>query len=113
MDVVLSGGRLNRRTNSLIGPEAIEIIRKYHFDTLFISAESYVPGTGFFDPYEEEVSIKRALINSSAKTVMLIDSSKVKNSGGVKICDNSEINVLITDDPSNEIFKADFRENVL
>jgi DeoR family fructose operon transcriptional repressor len=113
IDVVLSGGRLNKKTNSLVGPEAIAMIRKYHFDLIFISSEAYVPGAGFFDPMEEEVAVKRALIESSAKTIMLIDSSKVKRTGGVRICDNKEIDLLITDNPSDESFKADFKENVL
>jgi len=112
-EAVLSGGRLNKKTNSLTGPEAVATIKKFQFDLAFISAEAYVPGKGFFDPYEDEVDVKKAIIESSTKTAVLIDSLKVRDTGGVKICSSQDIAYLITDDHSNRLFKQDFKGRML
>ncbi len=111
--VVLAGGRLNPKTSTLYGREMIDIIRKFHFDYAFISADTYVPDRGFFDPYEEEAAVKRALIESSEKTVMLIDASKISSSAGILVCSNEEANVVVTDEPENFSLKKIFKDRLL
>ena len=110
---VLTGGRLNTETRTLVGPEAVESVKKFHFDLVFISAEAFVSGAGFFDPYADEVEVKRALIKSAKKIVMLIDSSKLKDRGGIKICGVGDIDYLITDEPAHKKFKKDFKGRML
>lgn len=105
LTVMLSGGRLKRKTNTLVGPEAVEMIKRFSFDLVFVSAETYVPGKGFFNPCEDEVAVKKALIESSSKTAMLIDVSKIGNTGGIKVCSSKEIDYFITDNPSHKIIK--------
>lgn len=100
IQVVLAGGRMNKKTHTLSGPEIIEMIKKFHFDIVFLSAESCIPDVGFFDPHAEEVQVKRALMESANQTVMLIDSTKITNTAnGIKVCDIPEIDYLVTDRP--------------
>lgn len=113
LQVVLSGGRLNKKTNTLAGAEALEMIKKFRFDFVFVSAESYIPGSAFFDPYEDEVLLKRALIESAVNTVMLLDTSKIAAAGGIKLCENDEVNCLITDKPNNRELKKVFKGRLL
>ena len=114
IQVVLAGGRMNKKTHTLSGPEIIEMIRKFRFDMAFISAESYIPEIGFYDPHAEEVQVKRALIESSNKTVMLIDSSKIAaTSNGIKICDLQEIDLVVTDKPEKSGLKNIFKEKII
>jgi DeoR/GlpR family transcriptional regulator of sugar metabolism len=106
IQVVLAGGRMHKKTRTLSGPEIIEMIRKFHFDMVFISAESYIPETGFFDHHAEEVQVKRALMESANTTVMLIDSSKVAaTANGIKVCDMAEIDYIVTDKPEKSGLK--------
>jgi DeoR/GlpR family transcriptional regulator of sugar metabolism len=114
MQVVLAGGRMNKKTHTLSGPETIEMIRKFHFDMVFISAESYIPEIGFFDPHAEEVQVKRALIEASNQTVMLIDSSKIASTAkGIKVCDIAEIDYLVTDKTENSGLKSIFNDKLI
>jgi DeoR/GlpR family transcriptional regulator of sugar metabolism len=110
---VLAGGRLDPKTATLCGPEMIETIRKIHFDCAFISAEAFVPGRGFFDPHEEEVAVKRALIESSEKTVMMIDASKIAPAAGIRVCSNDEIDWVVTDKPGEVSLRKLFRDRIL
>jgi DeoR/GlpR family transcriptional regulator of sugar metabolism len=113
IQVVLAGGRMNKKTNTFTGPETISLLKKFRFDVVFISAESCIPDKGFFDPHEEEVQVKRALIESSNKTIMLLDSSKIAEIRGIKICDIDEVDYVITDRPEKSELKRVLQERVL
>jgi len=114
IQVVLAGGRMHKKTHTLSGPEIIEMIRKFHFDRVFISAESYIPEIGFFDPHAEEVQVKRALIESSNQTVMLIDSTKIAaTANGIKVCDIQEIDYVVTDKPEKSGIKKIFKDKLI
>jgi DeoR family transcriptional regulator, fructose operon transcriptional repressor len=114
IQVVLAGGRMNKKTRTLSGPEIIEMIKKFRFDMVFISAESFIPETGFFDPHAEEVQVKRALIESANKTVMLIDSSKIAaTANGIKVCDIAEVDYLVTDKPEKSGLKNIFNDKII
>jgi DeoR/GlpR family transcriptional regulator of sugar metabolism len=113
MELILAGGRLNRMTNTLSGPEAVEVIRKYHFDLVFISAEALVPGFGFVDPYADEIMVKRALMESSEKSVILLDSSKIYHTAGLKLCAADDVDYLITDSPSDKELRKTFKGRIL
>jgi DeoR/GlpR family transcriptional regulator of sugar metabolism len=113
IQVVLAGGRMNKKTNTFTGPETISLIKKFHFDAVFISAESCIPDKGFFDPHEEEVQVKRALIESSNKTIMLLDSTKISETRGIKICDIDEVDCVITDKPEKTDLRKILREKIL
>jgi DeoR/GlpR family transcriptional regulator of sugar metabolism len=111
--VMLCGGRLNRTSNTLAGPETVEMIRKFRFDLVFISADNFVPGRGFFDPEQDQADAKQALMESATKTVMLIDGTKIGDQGGIKICDENEIDILITDDPGKSDFRKYFKKGLM
>lgn len=114
IQVVLAGGRMHKKTHTLSGPEIIEMIGKFRFDMVFISAESYIPEIGFFDPHAEEVQVKRALIESANQTIMLIDSSKIAATAkGIKICDISEIDFVVTDKPEKSGLKNIFSDKII
>jgi DeoR/GlpR family transcriptional regulator of sugar metabolism len=113
IQVVLAGGRMNRRTNTLTGSETVDSIKRFHFDIVFISAESCIPDKGFFDPHEEEVQVKRALIESSNQTVILIDSTKISEKTGIKVCNIDEVDYVVTDMPDKTGLKKIFKDRVL
>ncbi len=113
IQVILAGGRINRKSSTLAGPEAVSMIRKFYFDLAFFSAESFIPDRGFFDPHEDEVQMKRAMIECSRKKVMLIDSSKLLEQAGIQICSNDEVDYVVTDKPGNVSLRKIFKEKLL
>jgi len=110
---ILSGGRLNRATSNLSGPEAVDIIKKFHYDIAFISVEWLNPARGFFDLYDDEVQVKQALMAAASRVAMLVDQSKVAEKGGVRVCGIDDVSYLITDDPANKQLKNLFKEKLL
>jgi DeoR family fructose operon transcriptional repressor len=113
IQVVLAGGRINKKTGTLCGPEAVSLIRKFYFDLAFISAESFIPDRGFFDPHEDEVQMKRAIIECSRKRVMLIDSSKLTETAGIQVCSNDEIDYVVTENPDKSSLRKIFKDKLM
>ena len=113
INTILTGGRLNSETRSLAGQDAVNTIKEYHFDLVLLSAEAYILNQGFYDPYEDEVSVKKAFINNSIDTVMLLDETKVKEFGGLKICSKEQVDHLVTDRFDNENLNRDFKGKIL
>jgi DeoR/GlpR family transcriptional regulator of sugar metabolism len=113
LQVVLAGGRLHYKTALLHGPEMLSVIRKFHFDCAFISAEAFIPEKGFFDPHIDAVEVKRALIESSDSTIIMIDSSKITTMPGICVCENNEVDLVITDKPDLPMLKKTFKGRIL
>ncbi len=113
IELVLAGGRLNKKTNTLSGYETTSTIRRFQFDLVFLSADSFAGNRGFFVAHPHEVEVKRALMESSGKTAMLMDSSKICGANGTKVCDIDEVDYLITDNPHRADLKKIFRDKLL
>ncbi len=73
-------------------------IRNIKVDKTFMGADAIHNDGTISNVNIEEVSIKQAMINAADQTILLADSSKFMNSGFFKVCDLSDIDLIITDD---------------
>jgi DeoR family fructose operon transcriptional repressor len=107
VDALLSGGRLEERTGSLVGPIACRAAASLTVQSFFASAAAVDPGTGALEMTLEEAEVKRTIASGAGEVVLAADSSKL-GAGAVAVgiaWDDSE--VLVTDlDPSSERLHA-------
>lgn len=96
IEIILTGGGLNRDTLALLGSEAIESIEPLRVDTLFISTDAATADTGLTTPYRDEAAIKRAMIRAARRVVALVDHSKFESDEFIRFAPWSDIDVLIT-----------------
>ena len=96
--VYLPGGLINGSEPSLIGPQAIENLKKYRLDTAFIGV-SGVSESGFFDYSLEDTDVKHSLIDVSRQVVVLMDSSKFDRMSVAHVCSFDVVDVVISDKP--------------
>lgn len=99
------GGELHNTTQSFSSLDSANGLSDFRFTTFFLSAGSIRDGAVFCaTPYE--AVMKKAIIQSSERVVLVSDSTKFRSSAMVKVCELSRIDVLITDDQiPNEIVK--------
>lgn len=71
----ITGGRYRPELDSLYGATTLATIRSLHATTCFMSTTS-LRGGQLYHPLEENVDVKRAMIESSARSVLVLDSSK-------------------------------------
>jgi DeoR/GlpR family transcriptional regulator of sugar metabolism len=104
IELISLGGVLLHNTQSFIGPLAILALRELRISTFFLATKAIQAGAIYSgNPYDAEV--KRMLIGSSDKVILLVDSTKFHNSAGVRVASLDDIHVIIVDDGIN---KGDF-----
>lgn len=72
----LPGGELKATTDALVGPMAIETLRKFHFTIGFWGTNGVSVESGFTTPEPNEAMIKQISMEQSKKRYVLCDVSK-------------------------------------
>lgn len=107
------GGELHDPTQSFSSLESANRLSDFRFTTFFLSAGSIRDGAVFCaTPYE--AVMKKAIIQSSERVILVSDSTKFTSSAMVKVCELSRIDALITDDqvPKEIVKEIDSYGNV-
>jgi DeoR family fructose operon transcriptional repressor len=99
----LTGGTIEPRTGSLIGPLAVRSAEDFMFDTFVSSSAALDPDLGSSEASLEEAEVKRALARASRRIVLAVDHSKLGTRAQARMFALDEIDVLVTDlDPVDE-----------
>jgi DeoR/GlpR family transcriptional regulator of sugar metabolism len=92
--VVICPGDYVAREGGIYGSEAVAFIRRYRADKAFIGAGGLTP-EGITDADSQGCWIKRAMIERSNRTVLIMDSSKFEVPQFEQVCSLGEIDDLI------------------
>ncbi len=95
--VYCTGGKLRENSLSFAGAIARSSMKKIHAKTLFFSCRGVSGKNGATDPFVEEADLRKQMIESASKTVLLCDHTKFNQSAFYTICDFSKIDYFITD----------------
>lgn len=76
MDVILTGGSLQKESSTLIGPLADEVIQRLSAGKLFIGVDGIDFEVGLTTPNILEANTSRMMMNISGEKILLVDSSK-------------------------------------
>lgn len=102
VDVVLTGGGLDPRTGSLVGPIACRGAGHLLLTALFASCAALDPVVGPSEPCLEEAEVKRALADVAGEVVLAADASKLGRRADATGLPWDRITVLVTDlDPGD------------
>lgn len=94
--VIVPGGTVRPGFSNLAGQPGEEFIRSLHAD-ICLTGASAVTGTMLTERSLEIASLKRAMIASARRTILLVDSSKFTEPAFCTLCDVSEVHEIITD----------------
>jgi DeoR family fructose operon transcriptional repressor len=99
----LTGGTIEPRTGSLVGPLAVRSAEDFMFDAFVCSSAALDPDLGSSEASLEEAEVKRALSRASRRIVLAVDHSKLGTRAQARMFALDEIDVLVTDlDPVDE-----------
>lgn len=100
---LLTGGRLEPRTGSLVGPLAYRSTTQLAVERLFASAAALDPRSGALEATLEEAEVKRGLAAAAAHVVLAVDSSKLGQRAAAVGVEWDRIDLLVTElDPADE-----------
>ena len=113
IEVIFIGDKIAKKSQIAVGGEAITRIKHIKADLCFLGINALDPEHGITDNDWDVVQVKKAMIESSAKTVVLTISEKLNSHQSIRIGGLDEIDILITElDPSDRILDP-FRINSL
>ena len=95
--LIIIGGIIQYETGLALGYEAVNQIKALEFDITFLGMSSINKNFYMATPTSDKVEIKRSIINSSRKVVLLTDKSKFNNRSLFSIDHINNIDLLITD----------------
>lgn len=97
IEVIIIGDKLSKSSQITVGGEAISQIKQLKADICFVGTNALEVNSGLMDNDWEVVQVKKAMIEASAKVVSLVISEKLNTTQRIKVCDTSDIDVLITE----------------
>jgi DeoR family fructose operon transcriptional repressor len=108
--LLVPGGILNRLTMTFTGREVERMYEEINADILFLSASGLSLENGLTDPQWLDTSIKKAMIKSSRKVVLLIDSHKFGLVSSRTFAMPQEVHMVITDKSLQHVFVEECAE---
>lgn len=98
IDVIVVGGRIDKRNLSLVGRLPALLLGELSIDIAFLTASSWDLGHGITTPSEEKVSPKRAAVRAASQVVLAAASSKYGTFSRYRVLDLDRLNAIITDE---------------
>lgn len=95
VELIGIGGALRRLTSSFVGPTATSSIRGHFADRFFFSVKGVSPDAMLTDADSLEADVKRAMIDQSSASVLLVDRSKLAQRGLSAIAPLNQIQGVI------------------
>ena len=97
--IILIGGEYLPHYNMNLGSMAQDMLRQFHFDRAFfgcagIDADQQV----VYTTEHESMAMKRIAMENTAESHLLVDSSKFRKHGFLKLCGTAGFTSIITDD---------------
>ena len=95
--IIVTGGRLRRADNGLVGTGAIEAIRQFKFDIAVIGCSAMDEDGDLLDFDIEEVGVSQTIIAQSRKTFLVADHSKFNRNAPARIASMRSVTTAFTD----------------
>ena len=94
---VLTGGELDPRTGSLVGPVAVRAASTFLVSRFFTSAAAVDPRVGASEAALDEAEVKQVLARVADRVVLAVDSSKLGSREVASSLSWDEIDLMVTE----------------
>lgn len=105
VEVIFTGGRVNKDSRTSGGLSTIRTIQNVRADICFLGVCSLHPDAGVTGLDLEEAEVKSAMVKAANKVYALATSDKMGTAEPFKVCEITDIDTIITDDPEQVLFK--------
>lgn len=111
--VVITGGTLRPMQHSLVDPLGMLMFERIRVHTAILGCNGIDPQVGFTNINLPETEIKRRMLQSAKRRILVADGSKVGAIELAHLCNIEDIDLLITDDSADPVILAGLREQGL
>ena len=96
LEVVLTGGSLQKNSSTMIGPLAEDVLRKISADKLFHGVDGIDYEIGLTTPDVAEANTSRVMMERAGEKILLVDSSKFGRRSLAVIASVKDVDKMIT-----------------
>lgn len=111
--VILTGGELEKATDSLLGPACEEAIKQYRTDKAILGVSGLIPYEGLFAAIPQEAVVKRLMMQNAKQVIIVTDSTKMRTAALCFVCDIKTPDILVTDISISNTDMSILKENNL
>ena len=105
-NILSTGGSLKEGGLSLVGYQAERMISTFHVDLAVFSSKGLDIENGVTDSNESDAQIKKLILKASKKRILAVDSSKFDKTSFTKICEISDVDMIVTDSEPGEAWAS-------
>jgi DeoR/GlpR family transcriptional regulator of sugar metabolism len=109
--VILIGGE-RTPSDALVGPVAVNALRSFHLDSVFMGVHGIHERAGFTTPNLKEADTNRAFVDATDELIVLADHTKWGVTGLTTIAQLDEATVCVSDDSLSDHARAVLGERV-
>ncbi|MCO6553157.1 MAG: DeoR/GlpR transcriptional regulator [Gilliamella sp.] len=107
IQIFVLGGAYFAKNEDMVGTLTEKMLAEFKIDTLFISCDGLDFDNGLSDNNEYHARLKKQMILTARKVIVLADSSKFNQNAFAKICNLGDIDVLITDKKIDKLLQKE------
>lgn len=97
LKIICTGGIVQNSTGACIGMKTSEFLKNINADIVFIGTSSADVDKGITTPTIDKAEIKKQMLISSNKKILILDSTKFRKVSFAKVCDLKDLDMIITD----------------
>jgi len=101
VELLLCGGQVRAGDGACAGAHAEAFFGEFYADRAFLGSGGVHPDAGLTDYYPAEVVLRRTIIDHTAATYVLADSSKLGEIAVHRVCTLDRLTAVLTDDAEN------------
>jgi len=105
LTIFSTGGMFERKTDSFVGFQSVELLNKYNINKAFIASTGISIANGVTNSSPLETDIKTTVVNKSSNVLLMIDDSKFDKYALTTYCALSDIDYLITNSQPSEEYQ--------
>ncbi len=110
LELVVLGGLYRRRANAVVGPVAVELLRRFHASKMLLGVDGFDLEEGLSTPTMDLAMVERAMIEQTrGDVVVLADRSKIGVVADVVICGFDKVDSVLVDDGVSGQLQDDIR----
>jgi len=109
INVLMPGGSVWREAAAIVGSRDLDILPRGNFQRVFLGGRGLSLEQGLTDPNQEEVALKRQLMQAVREVNLIIDSTKLGKVSFASCAQIDEIHRVITDRDAPADFVAALR----
>jgi DeoR family fructose operon transcriptional repressor len=107
--VIMPGGILRSKTQSLVGTECADGLRSYHYNKAILTCQAINFNQGAMNTNILALDAKKAIVNTSQQVIIVADHTKFYNSGLATFAPCDKIDTIVTDWKTPETILEPFR----